>query len=672
MKKDDYIKGATSKIFSIREKKMVEAEFNDHILKNEDFIMEIGFGSEEAENKAVEKMGDYDEVAGYLGELHNDFYNPVGDIIGFAVWLALLSGMYYALSKYIFGDIGAVPITLATVCLSAVIFFSGAAVMLSRNRLPVIIGTLLCGGATSVFIYLCMKNVSGYISDNFDRLKSLVIDYELFLGSAAKNNIAFTVTGIFAFFVLIAVIVSLIYYIKYHTSSNTLFDNHFKKGTGIILFVISVLLIICTAFFASRFFAVCSHWYDEYESAYQTMLDMSSKCKTFDEVGNYLSSEQCDFDKDSDITAYTDKNGNISGYSYNHNLVSIDIEYQNPLDYTQAVIGSYGIAVPGSVFDDIFYYDYRVTMDLNTQSYFSEGLDSLSLSKFKTTEEELDEITLFDMSEHSADEEFIFYRDHIPNTFICAPARAEKYIGKYNFEYVTGNGKYKYTSEFEFMILPEEIVSTKNKITEIVKNNLNCSYEEIAELTGTELVKPDISYEDYEKAVDLLGSSFDGYREEMLDSYYSQYYFKISDDLNFKLMKAPYEYIVFSSDTYLEYISYVALTDSVSYYSFEEEPFKKMSVSNMGFFAKNTCVYSYDRIPYFEENGTRYTFFTENEDPGDKSGYIKHYYLVNQKGERYNAQDCYINSSGYLYFDTGHLLKAQADGLTYKDKNGNT
>lgn len=680
MRRDDYVKGATSKIFSHSERKKVEAELNDHILKNKDFSEEIGYDAETAENKAVEKMGEYNEVADYLGELHNDFYNPVGDIIGFAIWLSSLGGLYYALKEYIFDDIGAIPITLAAICISITAYFIGAGAMLARNRIPVIIGTLLCGGATSAFIYFCTKNICSLVNDNFDILKNLILYYQLSSRYVPKDNIAFKAAIIFAAAAVIPILVSLIYYIKYHTQSNTLFDNHFKNHSKAIVIFISVLFIACSGFFVSRYFTMRNSWYDECRNTYQMLFDMTKACKTFDDVTDYLSSNKCNID----FTEDTDNDGNITGYSYSHSFIGITIEYQEEPDNERVndtddiIIGKYGLTTSNIDFEDSYDYEYRASMSLYFRDVFKNGLDTPSLKNFLTTEDELDEITYFDMNEHTDDENFDFYRKHIPNKFKAAPSKSHNNTGTYEFEYITGD-KYKYTSDFEFQTIPaetikekQEIANIKNEIYEIVKSNLNGSNEEIAKRTNTTLIKPDMSYEDYSIAVRCLGTFFDNYKEYLLDSYDSLYYFKISDDLSFQLSGKPYKYIVFISNTHPEYIDYLPIKDEVKYSSFDSEPFKKMRVKDKGYYAKNKYIYDYEKIPYFEEDGTRYIYRMENEDPGDKSGYIKHYYLVSQKGDKYEDDICYINSDGYLYFDTAHKLKVQSDGLTYKDAVGNS
>ncbi|MDE6155023.1 MAG: hypothetical protein K2F67_01150, partial [Eubacterium sp.] len=232
----------------------------------------------------------------------------------------------------------------------------------------------------------------------------------------------------------------------------------------------------------------------------------------------------------------------------------------------------------------------------------------------------------------------------------------------------------------------KEIKKRQLEISEIIKNNPNSSFEEIAKLTNTTLVKPDVSFEDYSMAVGVLGSFFDDYKQEILDEYYSLYEFRVTDDLYFTLTSKPYEYVNFVSPDVtfslselkitsidkLKYFSIIPLTENAKYISFDSEPFKKVGLYGKGYYAKNGLVYDYTRIPYFEENGTRYKLYMIDVDPGDMSGYIKTYYLVNEKSELYKADDCFIDSNGYLFIDTYHRLKVQDDGLIYSDSNGNT
>ena len=686
MNKDDYIKGATSKIFNHSRKNAVQTELTDHILNAQGFNEEIGYEAEAAENLAVEKMGDYEEIAENLGALHNDFYTPIGDIITFAVWLAGLGGAYYLLQQYIFGDFGAMPITLAAICLSCVVFFISTGFMLRRNRLPVIIGNLLCGGATSVFIYFCLKNIIAQVYNNIHNLYELIVNSNIAAVTALPNKKVAIALIVLSLFMLLPISVSLIYYIKYHTNNNTLFDNHFKRFFKNLSFTVSVVFIVCTVFLGYRFFAIQNDLYNEYKTAYQDTMNMCRECKTFDELSDYISSGKAGFIDDEELFISKKDNETINGYRYKNNLVEINIERKFESTQEDRYQFLYGSMMPGNMEND---YEYQLVFALANQNLFDGNFDSLSLRKYKINDDELDEIALFDMEEHSLDDNIEFYSVHIPTALAAFPAKSRYHDDIYKFSYISGSGKYKYTDVVEIQNKSEQFQKIRQRqleITEIIKAHPDSSFEEIARLTNTTLVEPDVSFEDYSMAVGVLGSFFDDYKQEILDEYYSLYEFRIEDDLYFTLTAKPYRYIDFASSDVvfsiadltitsidkLKYFSVFPLTENAKYIPFDTEPFKKVGIYGKGYYAKNGLAYDYTRMPYFEENGTRYKLYMVDVDPGDMSGYIKTYYLVNEKSELYKADDCFIDSNGYLFMDTYHRLKVQDDGLTYKDTNGKT
>ena len=53
----EYIKEATSKIFTIHEKESVSLELSDHLLSKQEFFEDIGYSQDISEEKAVEEMG---------------------------------------------------------------------------------------------------------------------------------------------------------------------------------------------------------------------------------------------------------------------------------------------------------------------------------------------------------------------------------------------------------------------------------------------------------------------------------------------------------------------------------------------------------------------------------------------------------------------------------------
>lgn len=117
MKREDYIKKATARIFDSRQKRAVTAELEDHISHRTAALEEIGYDPERAEAQGVEAMGDPAEICDQLGALHNRFYTPVWDIVFLLLWGGLLAGAYFALRQYVFGDVGLTALLNAGVCL---------------------------------------------------------------------------------------------------------------------------------------------------------------------------------------------------------------------------------------------------------------------------------------------------------------------------------------------------------------------------------------------------------------------------------------------------------------------------------------------------------------------------------------------------------------------------
>ena len=97
MKREDYVKKATARIFDDRQKRAVSAELEDHIAHRTAALEEIGYDPERAEAQGVEAMGDPAEICDQLGALHNRFYTPVWDIVLLLLWGGLLAGAYFAL-----------------------------------------------------------------------------------------------------------------------------------------------------------------------------------------------------------------------------------------------------------------------------------------------------------------------------------------------------------------------------------------------------------------------------------------------------------------------------------------------------------------------------------------------------------------------------------------------
>lgn len=646
MKINEYIESATSKIYNRKNKSNVELELADHMLKRKEFNEEIGYDADRAEEMAVEKMGDSEDIAKKFAALHNDFYNPIPDIIIYLFLSALLGTAYYLLSKYTFEEKGTAFLSIGSIFIAASIFMTASAVTLKRCRLPLIICNTLFAGVAGTYIYKITEFVSTAFSNDIQKVKDYVLNFQMQTANSLQDNtIVLTAAAVFASIAVIVTLTAVINYIKVITYSNSLLDNRIRRFVTSACAVLGAALLIFGGFLSARYISAKEHWRQEYTDNYIAFIDLCESCSSYDDVIKYIEQNNLGY-------TCEEFNEEPIGCYYMNNTVSIDIDF-----------------VEDNSFSAVF--------ALSDVQFF-KSIDSPTLREYRTKEDELDEIIQFDMDVHTNEENIEFLKTHIPNSIAYSNHDYFENCKNYSLKYVTGYEKYKYQTHIYVNIYPQEYVDSRNKlnseadrIAQIVKANRNAQLEEIAKLTDSELLEPEITYEQYKRALSYLGTYFDPIIDTLDKAYYSNYIFKTNDEFSFAL-NSERTYIIFT-DEISDIYSYIVIGDEFKYSSSEPaEPFKKVIVTNEGYYAKNGLRYDYDRLPYFEENGTRYMYYTTNEDPGDGSGYIKHYFLVNQKGDIYEDYMCYVNSDGYLYFDTSRSLKQQEDKITYKDQAGNT
>ena len=511
----DYIKDATSKIFDTKEKKKVTLELTDHILNHKEFNEEIGYDADKAEEMAVEKMGEGTEIAEELGNLHNDFYTPVWDIVFTVIWLAILGGAYYMLKEHIFDDIAAVPITLGTICISAALYFAAGTVMLKRNKLQAVICNFVGAAGTGALIFLCISNINKLTGGSIDNLKSLIFNHIL-CKQTTESSKAIIMIAVISFSVsaAVSILISLIYYIKHSTANNTLFDNHFKKFAGNFTILLSLVFIVISGLFAYNYFTTKNIIKEEYYSYYSQAIDIAKSCKTFDEVYDYIDR----IDENDEYTAHVDKKGVTQSITFTKNLVYLEIERQEEGSYNDLVVSNYGLVDAGSALDDTFYNDYTLYFSLNFNSFYKTN-DYPCVEQLVTDESTLDKITRFDMERHTSDERIDFLAQYPPKLLVCQPNKNDKYPAFFNWTYLMGD-VYKYERLFSVTTYAEKynkIFDKQQELVDIIKANPNADFDEIARLTGTELIPYPISYEEYKGTVDILGTMFDPIKNDLLE-----------------------------------------------------------------------------------------------------------------------------------------------------------
>lgn len=141
MNEQEFLKQATSEIYSIRKCQYIVCELHDHITLREERYMEMGYSEADAEEKSIEEMGDPIELAKKLGKLYKS-YNPFTDIVLLLVYFAVLSGLYYVERTFIFGDPGALSMLICGIIGIAAVFFLYAAYASSKSILSLLFALL--------------------------------------------------------------------------------------------------------------------------------------------------------------------------------------------------------------------------------------------------------------------------------------------------------------------------------------------------------------------------------------------------------------------------------------------------------------------------------------------------------------------------------------------------
>ena len=81
MNENDYLDKATEKIKGKKKRQAVYNELLDHFELKINRFEKIGFNQNISESKTLKAMGDADTVAEQFAMLHNEFYNPVFDVV---------------------------------------------------------------------------------------------------------------------------------------------------------------------------------------------------------------------------------------------------------------------------------------------------------------------------------------------------------------------------------------------------------------------------------------------------------------------------------------------------------------------------------------------------------------------------------------------------------------
>lgn len=704
MNKEEFIKTATSKIYDFSKKQKIKAELSDHIQKQESFLIKIGYSSEAAEQKALENMGDAEEISREFSELYNSFYNPVPDIAAYCLWFAVLGIIYYVFNQYVYNDLGTPAICAAAIACSSAILLLFSAFSIIKKRKALAIGNIFGCLATAAFNLFSFASIDKVSNGNISNFSHQVLgDY---IPSALSKEysplvLVFTV-ALFAAGLFIQIFI-LALSVKKEKGNNSLKTNHSLKALKKLLFSLSIASIILFGIFTLRFFAFQNNIKDEYMKNYNLAFEIANQCETQQEVIDFVNNSNYDFKE-------SKSGGEIDGYILNGAIGSVNISFI----FEEEEENTNVFERLSSIFVNAVYAkypeskelksEYSVNVYLSNLSDYKNGSDSISLAKLKTDEKKLDEFYDYkaknpDLND-ALDDMFI---ESCPVNIYFHPSKDKK---RFNSEiilsYAAGYGKNSYNTDFNFKISSEKakvVSQQKELVINTITQNPSISNEELADITGARIIDPEYSYEEFIFYLEQLQIVIDSSEElkSMLDelletdntelrNYADAMYnylmdFEISDDLHFKIMNLSSLgedeiLVIFDSATNMDFVS----EESVSLFKEPEAEryntnymsnFRKISIDRSYYCSvKGICYSDYEAVPYYTKSGSRYRYITEN----DKDGH-ELYYLVNIRGDRHEAYDCYIDKDGYLVFDDDKTFVKNQDSskkvAKFSDSDGN-
>lgn len=708
MNKKDYLGAVTAKVFDSDAKKSVTSELEVHIDEKTDFFREIGYDDEASEEKSIEAMGETEEVASQFGMLHNDFYNPAADIILFVIWVALLGGGYYLLKEYIFCDVGMSSVILGASCLSCSLMAGYCALSLFKNKLLPVILSFFGIGATGVFNYFILLELDKKMGDSIQGLVDFILKTEIpNATNYPDKNKVITVISALLLFAIIRFVFSLAYNIKVKLLANNRFDNKLMHMFIRLSTVIAAAALALSIFFGVKCYFDLNSIKNEYYDAYDYVIEMSEKCDTKEDIIAFVNNGEYPLEED------LDKDGNLEGYSYAHNLVWINIVFEDVsskkeiyaekqeyidrvVEEAEEMLQKY-LGVSDEQLNSQRYKQYineytqemRADLEKDVEreylgqkfctiyfsprlSCFDNSYDRISTSFLKVVGEDEYAFRDVEFNKSDNDEKYNFYKEHESSKLKVSYFISDLEHCNYDFEYVFGSEKFKHIENYTVYKPNEKITALYDEIdrvAEILSSDNKMSSSDIAKKTGAKVEMPKISKEELEEQMSVLGSFFDSTKKYMLESYEMSIKYRFND-WYFVVAGNPYKEI-YAYDKYGSLIKTKKISNEPVIKNFEgSDGQKKVRISGV-YYDKLGYGYSQpDYAPYYTANGKKYYYYCKTiKDETNTVGDTKEYYITDRKREFYKADNAFIDESGYICFNVSNLSYDE-QSKTYKSSDG--
>ena len=147
----------------------------------------MGYSEEDSERKSIEEMGDAQDIAETLGELHQA-YNVVPDLIVLAAFSAVLYCAYFLEKRFIFGDPGALSMLVCGIIAGAALFFLYAAYSSSKKHPAAGICAFAAGAIDLIYQYFMAKELSKLTDGEFKNLINFITNNKIYYDTNQYNN----------------------------------------------------------------------------------------------------------------------------------------------------------------------------------------------------------------------------------------------------------------------------------------------------------------------------------------------------------------------------------------------------------------------------------------------------------------------------------------------------
>lgn len=265
MKANDYISRVLKPLNNKIRRKMIEAELSDHILTNQNFYEEIGYPEDNAQEKAVECMGDSESVADQFAHMYNK-NNKIGKRILFAGILFILC---YVLS------LSSINAPEVFYLFTGIVFISFMLIFYVFSFFAVKKKDIWYSIITLLFLAICTYPIG------FDFMESaahyLNLPYRAFVWDDFNNITAYPFLIALFSPVLINCIFVMIYNIRAKRLKNGRKDLKYKKILEWITGIVAAILLILSITGIFKFVVALDEAKEQRYADYQYACEMSEK-----------------------------------------------------------------------------------------------------------------------------------------------------------------------------------------------------------------------------------------------------------------------------------------------------------------------------------------------------------------------------------------------------------